>query len=444
MGIHNFIASAASTSAATTLPSPWMVFPFVVLLLCIALMPLFAARFWEHHYAKVAISLGLVTTAYYVFGLQHGNAMLHSMMEYLSFMALIGSLFVISGGINIRVKGEATPWVNTLFLLVGGVVANLVGTTGASMLLIRPWIRMNKYRITQFHVVFFIFIVSNVGGALTPIGDPPLFLGFLRGVPFWWVIQHVWPAWLLTLGLLLALFYLLDRRNYGRAPKGIATANTSQETWQFRGLHNAFFLLVVLAAVFFPQTWKVGTDHFSLSIGSIVMIAAATASYFTTSRPVHEANDFSFGPVKEVGFLFIGIFLTMVPALELLGSGQGIHLTTPLQYYFTSGSLSAFLDNAPTYLTFLAAAMGNAGLDVGSADHVRMFLASHAPFVVAVSLGSVFFGAGSYIGNGPNFMVKAIAEKTGVHTPGFLGYLFRFSMPMLVPVLAVVGWLMLR
>lgn len=421
-----------------------MVAPFVVLLLCIALMPLFASHFWEHHYPKVAIGLGLVTAAYYLFGLHHGAAVLHSMMEYVSFMALIGSLFVISGGINIRVKGEATPFVNTLFLLIGGVIANLIGTTGASMLLIRPWIKMNKYRITKFHIVFFIFIVSNVGGALTPIGDPPLFLGFLRGVPFWWVIQHVWTSWLIAMALLLGVFFVLDKKNFARAPKEVAARETANETWLFRGLHNLGFLLIVLIAVFLPQSWKIGTEQFSVSVSALIMVAAAAASYLTTSKPVHEANDFSFGPVKEVGYLFIGIFLTMIPALELLGSGKGITLTAPLQYYFTSGSLSAFLDNAPTYLTFLAAAMGNAHLDVGNPGDVLAYLSTHASYVIAISLGAVFFGAGSYIGNGPNFMVKAIADKAKIHTPGFLGYLFYFSIPILLPILALVGWLTIR
>ncbi|HSJ01797.1 MAG: sodium:proton antiporter [Verrucomicrobium sp.] len=434
---------AAGTPVALQ-PHPTVVLPFVALLLCIALLPLAAPHFWERHYPKVSIGLGLMTAGYYIQVLHHGQPILHSIQEYVSFMALIGSLFVISGGINIQVKGEATPVANTLFLLFGAVIANLIGTTGASMLLIRPWIRMNKYRITKFHVVFFIFLVSNVGGALTPIGDPPLYLGYLRGVPFWWVMEHVWSAWLLTVVLLLAVFYFMDRRNFARAPQSVAKAETAAETWQFRGVHHLAFLLLVLLAVFLPPQWKVGTEAFSVNMSSLLMVTAAAASYFTTPKTIHEANDFSFGPVKEVAFLFIGIFLTMVPALELLGSGQGIHLTTPLQYYFTSGSLSAFLDNAPTYLTFLAAAMGNAQLDVGNAADVRTFLQSHPAYVVAISLGAVFFGAGSYIGNGPNFMVKAIAGKAKVHTPGFLGYLFHFSLPILVPILVVVGWIMMR
>lgn len=441
MNISLFLAAA--TSHGSVLPTPWMVLPFVILLLCIALVPLFAAHFWEHHYPKVAIGLGLVTAAYYIFDLHHGAAVMHSITEYVSFMALVGSLFVISGGINIRVKGEATPIVNTLFLLIGAISANIIGTTGASMLLIRPWIRMNKYRITSFHIVFFIFVVSNVGGALTPIGDPPLFLGFLRGVPFWWVIQHLWSAWTLCIALLLAVFYVMDTINFKRAPLEVAERETRHEEWMFRGLHNVILLGVVLGAVFLPQEWKISISSFSISMSSFVMFTAAATSYFTTPTPIHKANDFNFGPVKEVGLLFIGIFLTMIPALDLLSSGQGLKLTTPLQYYFASGFLSAVLDNAPTYLAFLAAAMGGHHLDIGNPADVLLFLKKDPIYLIAISLGAVFFGAGSYIGNGPNFMVKAIAEKANVRSPSFLDYIFRFSLPILLPILAFVGWLMI-
>ena len=254
----------------------------------------------------------------------------------------------------------------------------------------------------------------------------------------------MWQAWLLCVGLLLAVFYWFDMRNFKRAPKEIAAKETAQETWMFRGLHNVLLLMAVLVGVFLPQSWSIGTEAFQVTAGSLLMVTAAVVSYFTTPEPVHEANDFNFQPVKEVGWLFVGIFLTMIPALQLLGSGKGIHLTTPLQVYFASGSLSAFLDNAPTYLTFLAVGMGRFGLDVGSKADVLQFLHLHPAFVIAVSLGSVFFGAGSYIGNGPNFMVKAISEKSHVKTPSFLGYIFGYSLPVLVPILAVVGWIMLR
>ena len=434
----------AAATAHAALPPFGMVAPFVMLLLCIALMPLFAAHFWEHHYPKVAIGLGLVTAAYYLFVQKDWHPLHHAGHEYVSFMALVGSLFVISGGINIRVKGEATPLVNTVFLLIGAVLANVIGTTGASMLMIRPWIKMNKYRITGFHVVFFIFVISNVGGALTPIGDPPLFLGFLRGVPFWWVLEHCWQAWLLAVGLLLAVFYAMDSVNFRRAPKEVREKETAHEDWFFRGLLNVVWLAVVLGAVFLPKNIQETTVLGIFSIPALVMFAAAAASYFTTKPEVHESNDFNFSPVKEVGFLFIGIFLTMIPALQILQSGEAVKIDTPMQYYFATGALSAFLDNAPTYLSFLAASMGHEHLSVDSTADVLKFAAENAGHLIAISLGAVFFGAGSYIGNGPNFMVKAIADKSKVHAPSFLAYMYRYSIPILLPVLIVVGWIRLK
>lgn len=439
-----FLLASASESVHAALPSYGMVAPFALLLLCIALMPLFAAHFWEHHYPKVAVGLGLVTACYYLFVQKDWHPLHHAAHEYVSFMALVGSLFVISGGINIRVKGEATPMVNTVFLLIGAVLANFIGTTGASMLMIRPWIKMNKYRITGFHIVFFIFVVSNVGGALTPIGDPPLFLGFLRGVPFFWVLQNCWQAWALAVALLLAIFYAFDAVNFRRAPKEVREKETAHENWFFRGTLNLVWLGAVLGAVFLPKSVQETTLLGVFSVPALVMFAAAVASYFTTKPEVHEANDFNFGPVKEVGYLFIGIFLTMIPALQILQSGEAVKIDTPMQYYFATGALSAFLDNAPTYLSFLAASMGHEQLSVDSSSDVLKFAAEHAAHLIAISLGAVFFGAGSYIGNGPNFMVKAIADKSKVHAPSFLAYIYRFSLPILVPVLIFVAWIMVK
>ncbi len=434
----------ANAPAHAALPPLGMLAPFAILLLCIALMPLFAAHFWEHHYPKVAVALGLVTTAYYAFVQKDWHPLHHAAHEYVSFMALVGSLFVISGGINIRVKGEATPFVNTLFLFIGAVLANFIGTTGASMLLIRPWIKMNKFRITHFHIVFFIFIISNVGGCLTPIGDPPLFLGFLRGVSFFWVLQHCWQAWALAVTLLLIVFFIFDTRNFSRIPKHIRDKETANEHWYFAGLINILWLGVVLGAVFLPKSVQETTLLGVFSIPALVMFAAAVASYFTTKPAVHESNDFNFGPVKEVGYLFVGIFLTMIPALQILQSGQGVDISSPMQYYFTTGALSAFLDNAPTYLSFLAASMGQEHLSVDSPADVMKFAAEHAQHLIAISLGAVFFGAGSYIGNGPNFMVKSIADKSKVHAPSFLAYMIRFSIPILLPILIIVGWVMVK
>lgn len=431
-------------STAATLPPYWTILPFALLLLCIALMPLIALHFWEHHYPKIAVGLGLVTAAYYL-GVQHDwHPLQHAAHEYVSFMALVGSLFVISGGINIQVKGEATPLRNTLYLAIGAVLSNFIGTTGASMLMIRPWIRMNKYRITGQHIVFFIFVVSNCGGALTPIGDPPLFLGFLRGVPFWWVLEHAWSGWLICVSLLLVVFFVMDTINFRRAPEPVREKETAHEKFSVRGLPNLIWLGVVLVAVFLPKSLQETLIGGVLSVPALLMLAAGAASYLTTQRDVHEANDFNFGPVKEVGYLFIGIFLTMIPALQILQSGEAVQISTPLGYYFATGGLSAFLDNAPTYLSFLAAAMGAEHLSVDSAKDVIHFAQTHDHHLIAISLAAVFFGAGSYIGNGPNFMVKAIAEKAKVRTPDFLRYIWQFSIPILLPILIVVGWLVVK
>lgn len=424
-------------SAAPTNIPPALILPFGLLLLLIATMPLSPARvkhLWEHYYPHVALGLGLVVAGYYLMQVPAGGTtVVHTVHEYFSFICLIGSLFVVAGGIHLKMKGESTPVENIVFLTVGALITNLIGTTGASMLLIRPWIRMNKYRITSFHIVFFIFIISNCGGALTPIGDPPLFLGYLRGVPFFWLVEHAMLPWLVCVGLLLAAFYAYDRANFAKVPKPVRAHAAEPDTWRFDGGINVLFLLVIVGAVFLP-----GLPF----LREGVMIAAAVASYKFTPRQVHEENHFNFGPIKEVAWLFIGIFLTMMPALDYLGlHGREFGFTQPLQYYFSTGALSAVLDNAPTYLNFLK--LAEASL-VAPGAGVAGLLAEAPKFVVAVSLGAVFFGAMTYIGNGPNFMVKSMAESAGVKVPTFFGYVFKFGLPVLLPILALVGWLFLR
>jgi len=424
-------------------PNPWVILPFGGLLAAIALAPLFFAEAWARHYPKVAFGLAAVTLTYYLVFLPASarSTVLHTAQEYVSFIALIGALFVVSGGIHITVKGEATPHVNVLFLFFGALVANLLGTTGASMLLIRPWLRMNKYRITAHHVVFFIFIVSNVGGCLTPIGDPPLFLGYLRGVPFWWVAEHCWPAWLTGVGVLLAMFYVVDRHNYTRAPREVRAAVAKlPDTWRFDGLHNVFFLAVILGAVFVDKPRL---------LREALMIAAAAASWFTTRKQVHESNHFNFHPIQEVAILFAGIFATMMPALEWLKANTAsMESTSPALFYWGSGVLSSVLDNAPTYLSFLSVAEGKFGAGAPGVDpaHISALLGNpvFTRVLLAISVGAVFFGANTYIGNGPNFMVKAIADQQKVHTPTFLGYVFKFTLPFMLPMLALVWWLFVR
>ncbi len=427
-----FLASA--THAPPVEPNPWMILPFVVMLLSIALMPFIHVHWWERNYPKVAVSLGLFTSIYYVLVLGQVHRMMETAHEYVSFIALIGSLFVVAGGIHIRVRGEATPARNVVFLAIGAVISNFIGTTGASMLMIRPWIRMNKYRITAFHTVFFIFIVANAGGALTPIGDPPLFLGYLKGVPFFWTTAHLWLPWLFVVGALLAVFYVMDTINFRRAPETVRELETAHEEFRVNGKRNFVLIGVILIAVFLPSPWR-----------EILMVAAAAISWRITPRQVHEMNHFNFHPINEVAWLFFGIFGTMVPALDYLQLHSGaLGVETPVQFYAFTGVLSAVLDNAPTYLTFLAAALGQKGLDLSSPADVAAFASAHSGILAAISLGAVFFGAATYIGNGPNFMVKAIAEKADVRTPSFFGYVVRYSLPILGPILVLTGLIFLR
>src|SRR5436190_459029 len=313
-------------------PNPWMIVPFGVLLAAIALAPLLFGTWWQKHYPTVAWSLGAATVAYYLFGLNGRERVWHTAVDYVSFIALIGSLFVVSGGIHINVKGEATPWNNVAFLFVGAVLANLLGTTGASMLLIRPWLRMNKYRVTAHHVVFFIFIVSNVGGCLTPVGDPPLFLGYLKGTPFWWVALHCWPMWSIAVGLLLVMFYIMDSMNYRRAPEKVrAELEHTHEEWRFEGLGNIPFLLVILGAVFVKHP---------IFVREALMLAAAAGSWFTTKKSIHKANHFNFHPIEEVAILFIGIFATMMPVLDLVQAiAHRLGHPTPGRFYWGCGLL---------------------------------------------------------------------------------------------------------
>lgn len=398
--------------------------PFCLLLAAIAVLPLVCKHWWERNFALIALSPAVFVSVRYFQSGQAGT-LAHAGLEYFSFICLIGSLFVVAGGIHITVKGEATPVANSVFLFAGAVLANVLGTTGASMVLIRPWISMNRYRFTAYHTVFFIFIVSNIGGALTPIGDPPLFLGYLRGIPFFWTVRHVWPIWSFVLAALTAVFYIIDRRNFRRAPVDVRRRETVHDEWGLRGARNLIFLAVIVGAVFIrhPRFVREG-----------IMLAAAFLSYLTTPRYIHERNDFCFGPIREVAILFAGIFITMIPALEWLEANAGrIGIVSAGQFYWGTGLLSSILDNAPTYLNFLSTARGLSGN-----ASVAGLLAGHPDLVLAISVASVFFGAMTYIGNGPNFLVKSIAEQAKVKTPSFFGFILRYSLPILAPVLLAV------
>ena len=413
---------------------PLLALPFVLLLGAIAVAPFVDPRWWERHYAKVSVALGGGCALYYLFWLRDYARLLRVAHDYVGFMALVGSLYVIAGGIHIRVAGRrATPGVNALFLFAGAVLANVLGTTGASVLLIRPYLRMNRGRAEAFHVVFFIFIVSNTGGCLTPLGDPPLFLGFLKGVPFWWVIRHCGAAWLVVVGSLLAIFYCHDRRSFRRAAAAGQGRAPAHDTWHFDGLHNLVFLAVVLGGVFIERP---------AGLREGLLLAAALGSYLTTRHRVHAANRFGFGPIEEVGWLFVGIFLTMIPVLDYLAArGPGAAISTDMQFFWLTGGLSGLLDNAPTYLALLATALGNHGLSLDSRADLARLLAEHPGTLQAVSLGAVFFGALTYLGNSPNFMVRAIAEQAQVRPPGFFSYIWRYALPVLGPVFLLISLL---
>jgi Na+/H+ antiporter NhaD/arsenite permease-like protein len=431
--VHLFMGSLSGTAPEI---QAWMMIPFGLLLLMIASMPFIHKHWWEENYSKVALFFAVLAISYYGFAREDWTTVLHTGHEYVSFMAMVVGLFVISGGIHIGTKGGATPLLNTSFLAAACVISNIIGTTGASMLLIRPWIRMNKYRITEYHIVFFIFIVSNVSGCLTPIGDPPLFLGYLKGIPFFWTLEKFWSAWMVAVGLLLSIFYFVDRYYFLRAPERVRNEETDNEVWSIRGKRNLIPLSLLLGAVFIKAP---------IFLREILMFSAAAYSFWTTPKPIHQANHFNFAPVKEVAWLFLGIFATMMPALGYLQShAASLGLDSPLKFYWITGLLSGALDNAPTYLTFLSACLGLHGKSIENPSDVLWLIQEKSLWVEAISLGAVFFGAMTYIGNGPNLMVKTIAEQSKVQVPSFFGYIVKYALPVLIPVIAIVGWIFLR
>lgn len=426
--------------------------PFLVMLLSIALFPLFAHHWWESNRNKAIVSLVLsLPLAIYLvvaFGDAGLHQLAHKMAEYLSFIALLAALFVISGGIYVKGSLSGTPLVNTGLLALGAVIANFVGTTGASVLLIRPLLRANASRERKAHlVVFFIFIVSNCGGLLTPLGDPPLFLGFLDGVPFEWTLR-LWKEWAFVNGALLVIFNVWDQVVLGKEEKERAGSQLEQvmrhEPLRVTGLYNLVFLAGVVAVIYSAGTglgtasgrWPGGFQE-----GLLILLGAA--SYFTTPRQIHVDNRFTFTPINEVAILFAGIFVTMTPALLILNANGGkLGVDQPWEFFWAAGTLSSFLDNAPTYLTFAATACGAHGIDTSQPAYLAQFLAlpSEAqpePILAAISCGSVFMGANTYIGNGPNFMVKAIAEESGVRMPGFFGYM-GYAACILLPIFVAV------
>jgi len=405
----------------------YTVVPFVVMVLGIAVLPLAASHWWEPNRNKLLVSIVLGLPVLVLYVVREPSALVHMAEEYVSFIVLLAALYVISGGILMRGDLLATPLVNSAFLATGSVLASFIGTTGASMLLIRALLQTNRERTRVRHtVIFFIFLVSNIGGMLTPLGDPPLFLGYLQGVPFAWTFR-LWPHWLLMVGVLLLTYFVWDTFLYTREPLAAIRRDRARiEPLRVRGALNTLGLAgVVLAVAFLGAPAR-----------EAVMVALAAVSLWWTPREIRRANGFTSYPIVEVAVLFFGIFLTMIPALELLRlRGGELGVRAPWQFFWATGVLSSFLDNAPTYLTFLALGQG-LGLAREVADVPHTLL-------TAISVGAVAMGANSYIGNAPNFMVKSIAEEQGVKMPSFIGYML-YSGLILLPLFAVVTLIFFR
>ena len=425
--------------------------PFCLLLAAIAILPLVAGRWWvsNRNRAKVVAALALPFAVYMIwrFGAAGAHQVSDALLDYISFMVLLGSLFVIAGGVHVRGSLAGTPLANTAMLGIGAVLANLIGTTGASMVLIRPFLRANDDRRRRVHqVVFFIFVISNCGGLLTPLGDPPLFLGFLKGVPFEWTLR-LWKEWLFVVGALLLVFHFVDEwqleREEARSPREHLLEKVMEhEPLGLEGARNLIWLAGVVAVIVGKgQGWGAAGGEWPFGVQEGLMIFLAVAAYATTSSRIRQHNRFDFAPIVEVAILFAGIFVTMTAPLALLNHhGSELGLTQPWHYFWATGAMSSFLDNAPTYLTFAAAACGLFGVQAEGTRYLAELLArgpEAARVLEAVSCGAVFMGANTYIGNGPNFMVKAIAEENGVRMPSFFGYM-AWAMMILMPLFLAV------
>lgn len=448
-----FAAEAGANDTAATVPL-WLCIPFAGLLLCIAILPLVKPEWWEKNQPLAVIVWSLLFII--PFAVKYGAGMATETIlecilnDYLTFIVLLFGLFCVAGNITLEGDLAGSPRVNVLFLAIGTLLSSCIGTTGASMLMVRPVIKMNSWRRRKSHImIFFIFLISNIGGCLTPIGDPPLLMGFMRGVPFFWSL-HLFPMLLVNMVVLLTVFYFLDRRNYRKDIADGMRPDISKPgtTIRLEGAHNIIFLVMIVIAVilsgslpslpvFQDAAGNVRGIHFGevvLGFPSIIEIAiiliAAFLSFRTSNPEIRTKNHFTWGAIKEVAVLFIGIFITMQPALMILkAKGGDLGITEPFQMFWATGLLSSFLDNTPTYLVFLTTA-GSLGFTEGLVTTVGTI---PARMLLAISCGAVFMGANTYIGNAPNFMVKSISDENGIRMPSFFGYLL-WSLSFLIPV----------
>lgn len=400
--------------------------PFALLLLTIAFAPVIARHHWERQYHRVCALFIAVSCGYYAFVLRDLHTVVSAAADYFSFIVVVGAFFIVAGGIHLSVRARGSALRNALFLLAGALLANAIGTIGASLLLVRPWLQMNRGRNHAFHTAFFIFVVSNIGGALLPVG-PPLFLGYLKGIPFWWPATRCLAPWLVTMALVLTAFVVIDHWFTRRARP--IDLETFELHWRFDGRHNlALIALLIAAMIFLPFGWR-----------EVVMAGAAVVGLIWTPRAIFRLNAFTFAPLREVAWLFAAIFATMMPVLSFVEAhAAAFPVRTRAEFFWSTGLLSAALDNAPTYLTFLALAFGLENLNVNNPAHVAEFIARHDARLIAISLGATFFGALTYIGNGPNLLVRAITEHAGAATPGFLSYIYRYALPVLLPIFVIV------
>ncbi len=433
---------------------PWTGIPFAGLLITIAILPLVAPKFWHHNYPIISLTWALILAVPFLV-IYRGAAfheILHTILnEYIPFIILLSALYVVAGGIYLKGTIIGTPRVNVTILGIGTLLASVIGTTGAAMVVIRPFLRANRYRKNRtFMVAFFIFLVANIGGSLTPLGDPPLFLGFLQGVPFFWTLK-LFPEFVFVAGSLLVIYYFLDKRHFVR--EEFDFSKVKKEPLKLDGWYNLFFMLGVLGFVFLSGIVNLGeVSVFGVELGiqdivrDIALLMIAALSYIVTPRSVHEENEFTWEPIKEVAYLFAGIFTTMIPVLAMLRAGE--HgpasavikiLEKPSDFFWITGGLTSFLDNAPTYLTFLNTAIGKFYPGVHTVAGVKALLFEHEIYLKAISTGAVFFGSMTYIGNAPNFMVRSIAEKSGTPMPGFFGYIVKYSVVFLLPIFFLVS-----
>jgi len=433
----------------------WSCIPFAGMLLSIALCPLLMPNFWHHHFGKIAAFWAAVIGVPFLIAFK-GNALyqiLHIILaDYVPFIILLWSLYTVSGGILLRGTLRGTPAVNLCMLIIGTLLASWMGTTGAAMLLIRPFLRANNYRKNRtFMVVFFIFLIANVGGSLTPLGDPPLFLGFLHGVSFFWTL-NILPHMLAVVVILLVVYFILDSYYYRKEGVSAPLEDGVKEPLKLEGVYNFLFLAGIVGSVL--MSGVVDWGHFNTFgvhravqdwVRDGLLIVMGILSLLFTPVRLREDNDFTWFPILEVAYLFIGIFITMIPCLLILKAGPKGELaflvnsvTRPAHYFWVTGALSSFLDNAPTYLTFFNSALGSFFAELPEAQSVPLLMTEKAVYLKAVSAGAVFFGACSYIGNAPNFMVRSISEEAGTPMPSFFGYIVKYSLVFLIPSFVVV------